>query len=55
MKLLQMCTDELKRRLPIDYKGVSSSWIRFLACAVLTLLPGSGQGGDERWYPGGRL
>ncbi|RHZ58846.1 proteasome core particle subunit beta 4 [Aspergillus thermomutatus] len=22
MKLLQMCTDELKRRLPIDYKGV---------------------------------
>lgn len=24
MKLLQMCTDELKRRLPIDYKGVRS-------------------------------
>jgi 20S proteasome subunit beta 4 len=22
MKLLQMCTDELKRRLPIDFKGV---------------------------------
>lgn len=22
LKLLQMCTDELKRRLPIDYKGV---------------------------------
>ncbi|KAI9367906.1 nucleophile aminohydrolase [Aspergillus egyptiacus] len=22
MKLLEMCTDELKRRLPIDYKGV---------------------------------
>lgn len=26
MKLLQMCTDELKRRLPIDYKGVSYPW-----------------------------
>ena len=24
MKLLQMCSDELKRRLPIDFKGVSS-------------------------------
>lgn len=24
MKLLEMCTDELKRRLPIDYKGVRS-------------------------------
>ena len=23
MKLLQMCSDELKRRLPIDFKGVS--------------------------------
>lgn len=23
LKLLTMCTDELKRRLPIDYKGVS--------------------------------
>lgn len=22
LKLLEMCTDELKRRLPIDYKGV---------------------------------
>lgn len=22
MKLLERCTDELKRRLPIDYKGV---------------------------------
>lgn len=27
MKLLEMCTDELKRRLPIDYKGV-----RFRSC-----------------------
>lgn len=25
MKLLEMCTDELKRRLPIDYKGVCYS------------------------------
>jgi hypothetical protein len=25
MKLLGMCTDELKRRLPIDYKGVCTS------------------------------
>lgn len=24
LKILQMCTDELKRRLPIDYKGVRS-------------------------------
>lgn len=24
MKILRMCTDELKRRLPIDFKGVSS-------------------------------
>jgi hypothetical protein len=23
MKILDMCTDELKRRLPIDFKGVS--------------------------------
>jgi 20S proteasome subunit beta 4 len=22
MKILRMCTDELKRRLPIDFKGV---------------------------------
>ena len=22
LKLLEMCTDELKRRLPIDFKGV---------------------------------
>lgn len=25
MKLLERCTDELKRRLPIDYKGVRYS------------------------------
>ena len=25
MKILEMCTDELKRRLPIDYKGVRYS------------------------------
>lgn len=25
MKLLELCTDELKRRLPIDFKGVSGS------------------------------
>lgn len=24
MQLVQMCADELKRRLPIDFKGVSS-------------------------------
>lgn len=24
LKILEMCTDELKRRLPIDYKGVCS-------------------------------
>lgn len=24
LALLTLCTDELKRRLPIDYKGVSS-------------------------------
>jgi hypothetical protein len=24
LKLLEMCTDELKRRLPIDFKGVCS-------------------------------
>jgi len=24
LKILRMCTDELKRRLPIDFKGVSS-------------------------------
>ena len=24
MKILEMCTDELKRRLPIDFKGVRS-------------------------------
>lgn len=23
MKILRMCTDELKRRLPIDFKGVT--------------------------------
>ena len=23
LKILRMCTDELKRRLPIDFKGVS--------------------------------
>lgn len=23
MKILRMCTDELKRRLPIDFKGVA--------------------------------
>lgn len=22
MKILRMCTDELKRRLPIDFKGI---------------------------------
>lgn len=30
MKLLEMCTDELKRRLPIDYKGVRLSSTQFL-------------------------
>lgn len=23
LKILQLCTDELKRRLPVDFKGVS--------------------------------
>lgn len=23
MKILRMCTDELKRRLPVDFKGVT--------------------------------
>jgi len=31
MKLLEMCTDELKRRLPIDYKGVRDTFI-FSGC-----------------------
>lgn len=28
-KILMMCSDELKRRLPIDYKGVSS-WFEYI-------------------------
>ena len=27
LKILRMCTDELKRRLPIDFKGVSTQAI----------------------------
>ena len=30
MKLLQMCSDELKRRLPIDFKGVSVKICQFI-------------------------
>jgi 20S proteasome subunit beta 4 len=31
LKILRMCSDELKRRMPIDFKGVSSA--RNLGCA----------------------
>ena len=33
MKILKMCTDELKRRLPIDFKGVGFSLTAFPGCA----------------------
>lgn len=34
LKLLEMCTDELKRRLPIDFKGVRVS--SYAACLLVT-------------------
>lgn len=37
MKLLEMCTDELKRRLPIDYKGVRLSSTEF-PCSYTNIL-----------------
>lgn len=38
LKILEMCTDELKRRLPIDFKGVRCSILRTarrLFCSTL--------------------
>lgn len=32
MKILRMCTDELKRRLPIDFKGVC--FVLFVLCCL---------------------
>lgn len=69
MKILRMCTDELKRRLPIDFKGVSD-YIRGLlpfsgrrasvievVHAMLTMpslfAAGYGQGGDKGRHTGG--
>jgi hypothetical protein len=31
LKILEMCTDEIKRRLPIDYKGVRCTTVSPLA------------------------
>lgn len=44
MKLLEMCTDELKRRLPIDYKGVRSNPPIRSYGTPLTLCSGTGEG-----------
>lgn len=32
LKILRMCSDELKRRLPIDFKGVSSVFTKLSSC-----------------------
>jgi hypothetical protein len=59
MKLLQMCTDELKRRLPIDYKGVRSQfttqryWL-LQASATDLLHIGPCKGRDQGWCQGSR-
>jgi hypothetical protein len=50
MKLLSLCTDELKRRLPVDFKGVRYSLydifnIIWPVNQVLTLLLDAGKGG----------
>lgn len=54
MKLLELCTDELKRRLPIDFKGVSDpsfglteSDVSMRNC-LSSWNPGHGQGGHKR-------
>lgn len=54
IKLLGMCTDELKRRLPIDYKGVSGT-LSLSHTAVLTRFTGPGEGGDQGRRQGGGL
>lgn len=52
-----MCTDELKRRLPIDYKGVrclAYDHTAFILGNILINL-GPGQGGYQGWCGGSRL
>jgi hypothetical protein len=52
MKLLERCTDELKRRLPIDYKGVcfDSSIPQYRT--LLTRYLGVGEGDHQGWSQG---
>ena len=45
LKILRMCTDELKRRLPIDFKGVSlCAAVLPVGCSKLTMFLDVGQG-----------
>lgn len=51
MKILRMCTDELKRRLPIDFKGVSYN-IEVYKHAYSDQDLDVGQGDRQRWNTG---
>ena len=37
MKILRMCTDELKRRLPIDFKGVRAGLLQQISLTDVKL------------------
>lgn len=56
MKILEMCTDELKRRLPIDYKGVCSiPPLPLMLYGNILTISGSGQGCRQGWREGSPL
>lgn len=50
LKLLNLCTDELKRRLPIDFKGVCASSHNWYRNFNTNPLAGFGQDRHKRWY-----
>lgn len=55
LKILEMCTDELKRRMPIDFKGVRLLARQQSNDSTEFLWLGFRQSGDKRWHPRPRL
>lgn len=54
LKILRMCTDELKRRLPIDFKGVCFHFAG-MGPHMLTMATDVGQSDRQGWHTGDRL
>jgi hypothetical protein len=52
LKLLTLCTDELKRRLPIDFKGVSYIQDEAFWPTLTQSSTGFGEGDHEGWSTG---